>query len=82
MDSSYTFVNGVQAYEVKVIVDEADAKELVWTVIADGFADCVETTNERLHDLGLTPYALKSIIGFPRIILTEKAHETLGDIVC
>lgn len=83
MKSNHTFITGVRAFKVKVVVDGVDdVEELVWTIIADGFTDCLETTNERLHDLGLTPFALESIQAFPRIILTEKASEVLGDIIC
>lgn len=69
----------IRVFEVKVV---SDGKEHEWTIIANGFADCVETANEKLHELQLSPFALKSIRGLPRIILTEKAVAALGNEIC
>lgn len=83
MEPNYTFINSVRAYEVKILLaDGVDAEELEYTVIADGIVDCAETINERLHALGLTPFALKSIRTLPRIILAGKGLEALGDSIC
>lgn len=77
---NYTFVLSVRVFEVKVV---SDGKEHEWTIIANGFADCVELVNKRMHDeLQLSPFALKSIRGLPRTILTEKAIEALGNEIC
>lgn len=79
MESRYTNITSVRAFEVKIV---SDGKEHEWTIIANGFADCVEIANERVHELQLSPFALKSIRGLTKIILTEKALESLGDEIC
>lgn len=81
MGSNYTFITGVRAFEVKIVVDGGKEEELKCIVIADGFTDCVEIMNERMHELGLTPSALESIQSHPRIMLTKKALEALGDVI-
>lgn len=80
--TDYTFITGIRAFEVIILIEGIDAGEQKHTVIADGFADCVEIMNKRLHELNLTPFALKSIQALPRIMLTNKGLEILGDEIC
>lgn len=80
--TDYSFIDSVRAFEVEIVVGGGSVEELKYTVIADGFADCVEIMTKRIHELNLTPYSLSSIKALPRIMLTAKGLEALGGEIC